>query len=249
MDDPRFLIPLAILFLASLIRATLGFGDALFAMPLLALFLPLTETAPIVTLLSTTNGLVIFIASFRSIDFRNAGRLLSGAVVGVPCGLLLLKYGDDAWIKLGLAFMIIAFSLFSLCRPHLLELKTDRLAVLFGFLAGFVGGAVNAHGPPLVVYGALRRWDADRFRATLQGYFLPAGILTMAGHAVAGLWTENVGRTYLSSIPMIVLAFFVGGRLRRMIPQLLFVRSLHVLLILLGLFLIHQAWNDAFSLR
>jgi hypothetical protein len=30
------------------------------------------------------------------------------------------------------------------------------------------------NGPPLVIYGALRRWTPERFRATLQGYFLPA---------------------------------------------------------------------------
>ena len=43
------------------------------------------------------------------------------------------------------------------------------------------------NGPPLAIYGAMRRWSAQHFRATLQGYFLPASIIGMAGYWLAGL--------------------------------------------------------------
>ncbi len=38
------------------------------------------------------------------------------------------------------------------------------------------------NGPPLVVYGGMRRWSPQHFRATLQGYFLPASVIGMAGY-------------------------------------------------------------------
>jgi hypothetical protein len=43
------------------------------------------------------------------------------------------------------------------------------------------------NGPPLVIYGSMRRWSPQHFRATLQGYFLPASIIGMSGYRLAGL--------------------------------------------------------------
>jgi hypothetical protein len=37
------------------------------------------------------------------------------------------------------------------------------------------------NGPPLAIYGALRGWSTQQFRATLQGYFLVASMIAMAG--------------------------------------------------------------------
>ena len=45
------------------------------------------------------------------------------------------------------------------------------------------------NGPPLVVYGSLRSWTAQHFRAALQAYFRPASVLGMIGYLSAGLWT------------------------------------------------------------
>ena len=44
----------------------------------------------------------------------------------------------------------------------------------FGFFAGILGGAYNTNGPPVVIYGSLRKWSPATFRATLQGYFFMA---------------------------------------------------------------------------
>ena len=39
------------------------------------------------------------------------------------------------------------------------------------------------NGPPLAIYGSMRRWSAQHFRATLQGYFLPAEKIRRALHS------------------------------------------------------------------
>src|SRR5262249_25397617 len=74
---------------------------------------------------------------------------------------------------------IIVFSTYCLAGRRRFELKDDRLAWLFGFTGGVLGGAYGMNGPPLVVYGSLRHWSPEHFRATLQGYFLPASLLGM----------------------------------------------------------------------
>jgi hypothetical protein len=63
-----------------------------------------------------------------------------------------------------------------------------------------------ASGPlPLVVYGSLRGWPPERFRATLQGYFLPASLLGLAGPA---LWTWYAAYS-LFSLAIVPAAAFV----------------------------------------
>ena len=116
---------------------------------------------------------------------------------GIPFGLLLLTTVAEPVVKAVLAAVIIAFSAYRLVGRSRFELQDDRLAWFFGFGAGVLGGAYGMNGPPLVAYGALRRWSPEQFRATLQGYFLPASLVGMAGYWVAGLWVPAVTRYYL----------------------------------------------------
>jgi len=90
------------------------------------------------------------------------------------------------------------------------ELKNDRLAGYFGFTAGVLGGAYGMNGPPLAIYGSLRRWSPEHFRATLQAYFLPASAVGMGGYWLTGLWTPAVNHFYFLSLPGVLAAIFLG---------------------------------------
>src|SRR3569623_2623820 len=79
-----------------------------------------------------------------------------------------------------------------------------------GFCSGILVGAYGMNGPPLVVYGARRRWAPQHFRATLQGYFLPASVVAMAGYWFAGLWVPEVTHYYLISLIVALPATHLG---------------------------------------
>ena len=101
------------------------------------------------------------------------------------------------------------------------------------------------NGPPLVVYGALRRWSPERFRATLQGYFLPASLLGMAGYRAAGLWVPAVTHYYLTSLPVVLAATFLGRALNRRIDSRRFVYCIHLGLVAVGVVLLIQSvWGS-----
>jgi hypothetical protein len=97
------------------------------------------------------------------------------------------------------------------------------------------------NGPPLVVYGALRRWSPEHFRATLQGYFLPASLAGLGGYALAGLLTADVGRSYLLSLAPALLAIFLGRAVNRRLKAGSFLVAVHVGLIGVGAVLVTQA--------
>lgn len=103
-------------------------------------------------------------------------------MAGIALGLMLLKIAPETTVKAILAVVILGFSIYSVVNRPQRELKHDRLAWLFGFSSGVLGGAYGMNGPPLVIYGVLRRWSPVHFRATLQGYFLIASLVGMGGY-------------------------------------------------------------------
>jgi uncharacterized membrane protein YfcA len=235
---------LAVVFLATLIRSAFGFGEALVAVPLLALLMPVEIAAPLAVLLSITVAAVIVIQDWRHVHLGTAGRLVVSTVFGIPLGLLLLTAVAEPVVKAILAVVIIAFSTYCLSRRTPFELKDDRLAWLFGFGAGVLGGAYGMNGPPLVVYGTLRRWSAEHFRATLQGYFLPASLIGMLGYWLAGLWVPAVTGYFFLSLPLAAAAILLGRVVNRRLKGRSFVLYVHVGLIVIGLaLLIQAAWR------
>ena len=97
------------------------------------------------------------------------------------------------------------------------------------------------NGPPLVVYGVLRRWQPAQFRATLQGYFLIASMVGMAGYAVTGLWTHTVSGYFLLSLPLALIAIFLGHLVHRRLSSARFLMCVNIGLALIGVLLLKQA--------
>jgi len=221
---------LAVWVAATLIRGVLGFGNALVAMPLLALFLPTEVVTPLVAMTAMVMVAIMLAQSWRGICLRSAMHLIAGSVPGIPLGLLFLKQLPTPVIQLVLAVVVFVFSLYKLYRPKLFHLDSDRWAWVAGFAAGILGGAYNTNGPPVVIYGAMRGWGPERFRATLQGFFFPVGIMILLGHYLAGLWTPEVFHYALPSIPVVVVCTLAGRSLARRIPAARFEKLVHFML-------------------
>jgi uncharacterized membrane protein YfcA len=239
--DWAILPVLAVIFLATLIRSAFGFGEALVAVPLLAFLMPVEEAVPLATLVSITVATIVVAQDWRKIHFRSAGWLVISTLFGIPLGLWLLTAAAETVVKAILAVVIIRFSSYCLVSRSPLQLKDDRWAWVFGFSAGVLGGAYGMNGPPLVIYGSLRQWSPEQFRATLQGYFLPASLLGMCGYWLAGLWKPAVNHYYLWSLPLALAAIFLGRAINQRMEGRSFLRYVHVGLLVVGAVLLIQA--------
>ncbi len=231
----------AVIFLATVIRSALGFGEALVAVPLLALLLPVEVAAPVAVLVSITVALAGVVLDWTELRLHDAGRLVLATLPGIPLGLWLLKAVAEPVVKALLGSLIILFSLYALAGSGRHRLRNDRTAWLFGFLAGILGGAYGMNGPPLAVFGALRGWTPGHFRATLQGYFLPASIVGMGGYWMAGLWTPAVNRFYLFSLPAVAAGILLGRVIAKRLNPKNFTVAVYVALMGIGAILLLQA--------
>ena len=234
-DSPLVVVAvLSVVFLGAFARSALGFGDALIAMPLLALMVGMQTATPLVALASSTIAATILLGAWRRVELKVVWRLILSTLVGIPIGLFFLKVAPEGVVKAVLGVVLVAFGLYSLVRPNLPTLGSEKLSYVFGFVAGILGGAYNTNGPPVVVYGALRDWSPESFRATLQGYFFPTGLVVLMSHGLAGLWTPRVTRLYVCALPVIVIAVLLGDLVNRMVSSGQFNRIVYGFLILVG---------------
>jgi uncharacterized membrane protein YfcA len=234
---------LGVVFVATLFRSALGFGEALIAVPLLVLFIPLKVAAPVAVLVSITIAAVVVVQDWRKIHVRSAGWLVGATLFGIPLGLALLTSSHQKTVKITLAIFIIAFAAYSLFGRKPPELTRDSKAWLLGcgFVAGVVGGAFGMNGPPLVIYGAMRRWSAQHFRATLQAYFLPASVIGMVGYWLAGLWVPVVTHYYLLSLPVLLPAVWLGRVVNHRLHGDVFLKYVYAGLAVIGVVLLAES--------
>jgi hypothetical protein len=229
---------LFVVFIATIFRSAFGFGESLIAVPLLALWLPLNVAVPLSVLVSITIACVVVVQDWRKIHFRSAGGLILYTLFGIPLGIWLLQSTDERIVKGILGLVIVLFSLYLLLGKRLSELKTDSFPWLFGcgFLAGVLGGAYGINGPPLVIYGAKKRWSAQHFRATLQGYFLIASIIGITGYWFAGLLVSTVIHYYFCSLPVLLPAILIGRVINHRLHGDKFFKYVYFILLGIGIF-------------
>jgi uncharacterized membrane protein YfcA len=144
--DPTLILSLAVIFFAALTHGLSGFGSALVAMPLLALWMDIRDAAPLVALLTLTINAVFLAGLRKSLVAGRVFGLLAGAALGVPLGIVFLRHGDPRLLELVLGAVLILYSLQALFMKAVRRIGRGG-ALVVGAASGFLGGAMNIAGP------------------------------------------------------------------------------------------------------
>ncbi|HDR16575.1 MAG TPA: sulfite exporter TauE/SafE family protein [Desulfobacteraceae bacterium] len=234
-----YAVTMIVLFISTFTRSTIGFGDAVIAMPVLAVILGVKTATPVVALVACVISISIVYKNRTSIDFQTVLPLVVSSLLGIPIGLLILKGASETLMKTLLGFVVAGYGLFGLVKPPLTPMgERKSVTALCGFIAGILGGAYNVNGLLIAIYGAMKRWPPQQFRATMHGYFLPTGFFIMVGHGISGLWNTHVFTLFGLASPAVLLAIYLGGKLNRSLRPGSFERYVHGFLLILGVALV-----------
>lgn len=231
-----------IIFFASLIQSVFGFGSALFAMPLLVMFISPSIATPMVALISATIGVAMLAKDWRHINVQPVIHLIVSSAVGVPVGLLFLVHADIRLVKLILGLVIFFNSVFTLLASKKIKMQGKFWLYASGFFSGVLGGAYNISGPPVVVYAINQKWSATTLVVSLQAYFLATGFIIIAGHWFSGFWTEKMFSLFSLCLPCSLLGVWAGKKIRNSFAPSMYERMVHILLALVGLLLFVQGF-------
>ncbi len=227
-----------IIFIATFVQSSVGFGLALVSMPVLVTILGIQTAAPLVAIIGIIAEVFIFLRYRHALNLRAFVRLTVAAIIAIPIGIFALREVNEDIVTTLLGLILIGYSLYSLFSPNFPELAHPAWAYGFGFAAGLLGGAYNTSGPPVIIYGNSQRWPPEEFKCNLQGFFILFGLIVIGVHAVSGNLTAIVGQNLLLSLPGIALGLVAGFAVSSKINAELFRKIVLVALLFLGIFLI-----------
>lgn len=245
MWEPLIITCLAIIFLtAGFARSAMGFGDAVIAMPLLILLLGTQQATPLFAITGNALTWVIIATDWKIIDLRSVWKMVAGAVPGIILAVWVLQKGEGA-IVMFLAILLLVNGIMSFIKTPQIPLKwASPLAWVAGFFSGFSGGSTNLFGPPVAIYGAGMGWSPKVFRATMQSYFLPAGMIVLVGHGMSGLWTTDILLTTLYVLPSSLVGLYFGKKVNDRISKAMFQKVLAILFILMSGLMFYQFFTN-----
>lgn len=239
MDETTTLVFLiAIVLFAAFEQTISGFGFSLIVMPFATLLLGLKTAAPLVALLGLTLYTVNLLRYRHALALRETLGLGIAAALGVPLGVWGLVHLDELLIKSLLGFVLIAYALFAWAQRTPRLTLSSRWAYLAGLVAGCLGGAYNTPGPPLIVYGTLRHWPREEFRAVLQALFFITGLFTVIAHFFARHYAPALLTQYALALPALGIGIWSAARVDRRIDHATFRRIVLLMIFVLGVTLL-----------
>lgn len=240
---------IGIIFFALFIQGVAGFGSALIAMPLLVPLLGIEVAAPMFALLIFTGEIIMIIRYRESLHFGQIWRLMVGALVGIPLGMIGVNALPEPLVLLILGIVTAGYGLYALsgAKLPLQKRKNSNIGYGFGFLAGILSGAYNTGGPPYVMYSSTRGWSPAEFKSNLQAMFFVSSIGVIIGHTLLHHMTLNVIQNFLLALPAMVVGLVLGYSLDNLIKPQQFRIIVLILLVIIGVRLVYVAITGMMS--
>lgn len=153
------------------IGATIGFGSAVLAFPLVTILLGIEEAKVVLATISWLLAVYIVVAKSRHINFRHFLIILGFTAVGMPAGIYFFNNFAPTTLKLILGIFVIATASLQLKQLYYPAQRSRRVPQLIYYvllvLGGVIHGAFASGGPLIVLYAGKNIEDKGEFRATL----------------------------------------------------------------------------------
>jgi len=231
-----------IIFLSYTIKGLSGFGSGLVAIPLLALFLPITMIVPLLGLLSYSGTIMQSMHLRKQVVWRDMLPLIPFSLMGIAVAVWLLVNINETNLTRVLGIFVLVYAVYSLFpRPNYQGGR--KWAIVAGSFGGMVGALFGTGGPFYVLYLNMRRLDKGAFRATIAMIFLVDGGARILGYAISGLYTVQVLGMLFMLLPVLFLGMYAGHSLHLKIEQKRFNQLISLLLMISGCMLLYKSFN------
>ncbi|NBX12211.1 MAG: sulfite exporter TauE/SafE family protein [Acidimicrobiia bacterium] len=243
MTTPQIIWCLSVFAAAAFVQSIGGFGFSLFAVPLMALSIPLPEAVVAGSIAAFANVVVLSARSLRDVEWTVARRFNLPALVGMPLGLLVLVRVDESVLKVALGAVIIVL-IVVLIRTTSATRPRPVVEVVAGLASGVLATSTSTNGPPLVFAAQLRGLPPETFRATLSFSFALQGAISLVAFFAAGEATQGAVLLALGGLPLIAAGQWLGIRTRPRVHGKRFDRMVYGLLALSA---VSVSWSGFFG--
>lgn len=244
LGDGSFVFAAITLLVAYIIRGATGFGSALIAVPVLALFLPLQFVVPLILVLDFTSSVVLSRHSRDDINWRELFTILPFCVFGIMIGGVLLINLPKEPLLLGLAGFVIFFGIRNVFKLGSTERMSRWWACPLGLTGGTVGALFGTGGPPCMIYLSRRLPNKAQIRATFSSLFMIDSALRVVVFLSLGLFFQDTMLyAILASLPIMALGLVLGHKIHQSLSDSQLIQVIGILLLLSGIALIGKTMS------
>lgn len=168
------------------------------------------------------------------------GPFLLGGVIATPVGVAALSFINVVTFKTAVGVVLLIYCSFMLSERSFPRVSGGGrlLDGAVGSVAGLMGGASGLQGPPIIVWCALRGWEAAEQRATYQSFFIVTQSLMFLLLWAAGLADQSHLNLVLMLAPVVIAASMLGTWLSRRLGERHFAKTVYAFLWISGLLLV-----------
>lgn len=194
-----------ILFIATTLQASIGFGSNLIAMPTVALFAPEFVPGPLLF----SSMLVAFFMIFRertAVDVKPVRTAIFGRVLGTAFGVLAIgamSARSFGFLIGGGVLVMVGFVMSG--AP--IE-RTTRNMWLAGTISGFGASTAGIGGPPIALM--YQSSEGPEIRSSMAAFFIFGSIITLIGLNIAGKFGGEEILSGIALSPAAVLGFLAS---------------------------------------
>ena len=230
-----YLVLAATLLVAYVIFGIAGFGSALVASPVMALYIPVAKIVPLLALLDMCAAIVNVSRDGRNAQWAELKRLIPVMIIGSLVGAaILLKTRPDI-LLLALGIFVVLYALYSLSG-----LKPDRqfspkASVPFGLVGGIFSALFGSGGFIYAIYLSGRIEKKEAFRMTQTTLIGMSTLTRVVIFTFAGVYLDiDLLLLALVLLPGMVVGITLGRHFTLKMSREQFMKLINVILLASG---------------
>ena len=236
--------------LTHIIEAITGFGSTVLALPFGIALAGVAVAVPVLSLHAWLLSAYVVATDFKKISWKQYVTVMVLVLLGMPLGMWAFTALPETALKAALAIFMIGVSLNGIIgalrktnAPDTLP-RGWRKVILYIllFVGGVIHGAFSSGGPLLIVYITRTVKEKSNFRATMCAFWFSLNLILLVRNTLSGVFSSEVLRMSLVTIPFLVAGVLIGTWAHRRIPDKHFTLIVYVVLLLSGCFMAYSSF-------
>ncbi|MBT2259819.1 sulfite exporter TauE/SafE family protein [Priestia megaterium] len=234
MEDLMVLI--IIVFVASLLQTSTGYGFSIVGTPFLLLIYPAHMAIQINIILSICLSAFMIFKIRKEIDKSLLVRLIKGSVMGLIFGILIYIFLDIQLLKMTVGALILFLTILLILK--LTINRTQNKDFITGGISGLLTTSIGVPGPPLLLYFSGAGIDKTTLRSTTLAYYLFVYFVSLVMQISFGGTSKETWIFSLIAIPPLFTGIILGQLFFKWISQKVFRIITYIILMFTGVYLL-----------
>jgi len=206
------LFAMGVIFLASIVKGTAGFGFGMLATPLLMTVIDPRLVVGIGVPLQVVLDLLILWQVWGDLDWRRVITMIGAGVLGVPLGILFLLAVDSDNLRLVVSSVVLAAG-FIMLLGITVRISRERLArAITGFTTGALFASTTISGPPTVLFMLNQRWERGTYRSSLSAVNVCVETFALVSLAASGVIDRQSLGLDAIFLPLVLVGAYISKK-------------------------------------